>query len=188
MKLVAGVVLAGAVAAGVTALSSGGSESLPAEGPPVPVEEHAHDQKYRLVPAAAARVPENGTYLSRGYIAGVLNGPGLGAEYTSVSDATSDGRGNAYWTVSGTFPIVRRWNVESDRVTTVAGSDADVRSAGASSGGGGPTVPTLQVGEASTPRIVGRRMNAPIRTIVSKVEIWKARLVIRSLKSRAATR
>ena len=123
MKLIAGVILAGAVAAGVAMVApKRGTEPLPAEALPGPVKEHAPDEKYRLVPAAAARSPEKGAYLSRGMIAGILNGPGLGAEYTSTSDAASDGRGNAYWTAAGTFPIVRRWSVGDDRVVTVAGS------------------------------------------------------------------
>ena len=122
MKLVAGVVLAAGVAAGVAVSMKGGGAPLPAEAPPGPIKEPAHDQKYELVPAAAARAPEDGVYLSRGMIAGVLNGPGLGAEYTSCSDVAGDGKGNAYWTVAGTFPIVRRWGVEDDRVATVAGS------------------------------------------------------------------
>ena len=80
MKMIAGLVLAGAVA-GVAAVSlPGRGNTLPAEKPPKR-KEHAENQKYKFVPIVAARNPHKGTFYSWRYgYAGILDGPGMGAE------------------------------------------------------------------------------------------------------------
>jgi len=124
MKIVAGIIAAGAVAAGVAMMGGGRApEPLPAEKPAGPVKEHAHNQKYKLVPIMGQRVPKTkGEYQKSGQYAGVLNGPGPEAEYMSAQDLASDSAGNAYWVTSGNYCLVRQLRREDGRAVTLAGS------------------------------------------------------------------
>jgi len=124
MKLVAGIVLAGAVA-GVAAVSLPGSGgALPAEAPSGATGEFAHDQRYTMEPVYGfKRGAKPNSFANRLDNPGILNGPGTQAHGSNGLPALSvDGAGNAYWCAKGTWPEVRRWDVETGRVTTVAGS------------------------------------------------------------------
>ena len=125
MKLVAGVVLAGAVAAGVAVLSgSGGGATLPAEAPPA-AEEHAHDAKFKLVPVMGVRgrgAKGEFRHARMGAGAGILDGPGMEASFCDTDEIDVDSACNAFWTEAGQFNLLRRWDRETGLVTTLAGS------------------------------------------------------------------
>jgi len=148
MKLIAGVVLAGAVAAGVAVSIKGGSDPLTAEAPPKRTE-HAENQKYKFVPIVAARDPHKGTFYAWRYgAAGILNGPGLGADICDADDITADDEGNCYWTEPGHLNILRKWRLADARVVTVAGSqcgylDGPLERARFNAWGGGGYTPSL---------------------------------------------
>lgn len=122
MKILAGVVLAGAVAAGVAVISGGGDTTpLPAASPEA-LQEHPHDQKFKLVPVVGVSTPGWKGVYGRLSIRGVLDGPGAQADYCSVAGKDADAAGNAFWMEHGGFSILRRWDRETGLVTTVAGS------------------------------------------------------------------
>ena len=126
MKLIAGVVLAGAVAgAAAVSMKSGRDDrggALPAEAAPGKLAEHPHDGRYTWEPIVGARSPRKNHYFSRGCHGGILNGPGIQSDNCATDDLTADTLGNAYWTEAGGFELVRMWKAENDRVYTVAGS------------------------------------------------------------------
>ncbi len=127
MKLIAGIVLAGAVAAGIAVISGGkGGTPLPAEALPE-LKEHAENPKFKLVPIVGARGRgTKGTFYQArmGPGAGILDGPGMGADFCDTDDLDVDFDCNAYWTEAGRFNIIRKWNRENSLVTTLAGSAA----------------------------------------------------------------
>ena len=110
MKILAGIVLAGAVAAGVAVVSgSGGSEPLPAEAPAG--VEVPPDQKYTLRAVATSDLWKE------------LDGPaGMGAESTDNTKGHDiDDASNIYWTQSQ-YARIRIYREKTDRVETFAGS------------------------------------------------------------------
>ncbi len=148
MKMIAGLVLAGTLAAGVAVVSGGGGAPLPAEKRPER-KEHAENQKYKFVPIVAARDPHKGTYYAWRYgAAGILNGPGMGADICDADDITADDEGNCYWTEPGHLNILRKWRLSDARVVTLAGSqcgylDGPLERARFNAWGGGGYTPSL---------------------------------------------
>jgi len=122
MKVVAGIVAAGALAAGVAVVvpGKGGSpEPLPAEAPASAVKEHPHNQKYKI----EVLIGTGGfTYGTPNMAFGILNGPAREAWITDCQESAMDDKGNVYWMESGGFGMMRTVNVKTRRVKTLAGS------------------------------------------------------------------
>ncbi len=114
MKMIAGVVLAGALAAGVALMSGGGRvpSSLPAEAPKGERKDPASDQAYRV--KMLVRSSEN-----------TLDGPIGQAECIDggKKGLDLDDAGNWYWINCGN-PVLSGYDRGDGRVRTLAGSGA----------------------------------------------------------------
>jgi DNA-binding beta-propeller fold protein YncE len=144
---------AGALAGVVVMANGAGAGLKPAPAAlssspaPAGAREHAEDQKYRFEPIVGARVPHRDGMYHAVMGRGVLNGPGLGANFCDTDEMDVDDAGDVFWTESGTFNILRRWDARTAMVTTAAGSacgDLDgplgrARFAGWGGGGYGPS-------------------------------------------------
>lgn len=113
--------------------------------------EHAECQKYKLDPIVGARRADKDGMYGAVMGRGILNGPGLAADFCDCDDMDVDDAGNVYWTESGAFNILRKWDRQTNLVTTLAGSvcghlDGPAESARFGSwGGGGYSGSNLQV-------------------------------------------
>jgi RNA polymerase sigma-70 factor (ECF subfamily) len=120
MKLVLGVLAAGAVATGLSAfglrLSEQGELPSPPAAPAASSErkDPPPDQKYQMRLLVW-------NYWS-GQCAGLLDGPAGQAQATDlIKGHDVDDAGNVYWTESET-PVIRSYRADTNRVVTVAGS------------------------------------------------------------------
>ena len=122
-RMTAVILFAGGLSIGLCA-ASWGWEARPARAPYVAGKELVHDQRYRLEPVYSTKRSVKGIGFShRLDRPGLLNGPGVQASSSNGCGVlTVDAAGNAYWGNKGTWPEVRRWDVETGMVTTVAGS------------------------------------------------------------------
>jgi len=110
MKLIAGVVLAAIVAAGVATLSGGGGD-LSAAAPPTGRKDAPHGQKYEMALTVCDEQK-------------ILDGPVEGAECVDVIKGLDlDDAGNWYWAESA-YAALRTFRKKTGRVYTVAGSTA----------------------------------------------------------------
>jgi hypothetical protein len=97
----------------------------PGTGPPAKSAEFAHDQRYELTPVfSIKRHADKRGYAHRLDNPGVLDGPGFQGHGSNGASTglDVDAKGNAYWAVDMTYPVVRRWDVKTGMVTTIAGS------------------------------------------------------------------
>ncbi len=127
MRIIAGIVLAAAAAAGVAVVSGGRGEHTPlgSAAPSGAVRELPHDGRYRLATVHASKRGVKGGDAGSHRLdnPGLLNGPGVQASCSAGCGVMNvDGAGNGYWGNKGTWPEVRRWDVVTGMVTAVAGS------------------------------------------------------------------